>query len=484
VTTPQIAVLIPCYRQARYLGEAVASVRAQTFRDWECAIVASDPESAARARELARDEPRIRVVEHPPSGVADARNVAALATSAPLLLPLDADDTIAPTFVERTRAAIGTRPFAIAHADTRVVGRVEPDWCPTWSAEGVRAQNCLPIASLHTRALFEAVGGWDVSLGGYEDWAYWIACSKYAPTVTRIGEPLFLYRQHADSRRVALDPWDGVWRAMIRERNADLYPSRNVAKDEATIAGARELLGRLRAQLAQHPDCTALAGWVRAIEGPELLATAATGISATPTLIPRLLHHIWIGPKRMPVEWMRSWPQKHLGWRHCVWRQHDAGWILQDQIDRMGEWNGKADLMRYEILWRFGGVALDADSVCERSLDEGDFLTHEAFTSFSNEAADGDLLACAAMGGRPGAEVWRRCIEAALTVNMRDAAWRSVGPGLLTAVARGLPAGALHVYPSRTFCPTFHRGNPAPGNHPIFARQLWASTKGLYEDAR
>ncbi len=196
--------------------------------------------------------------------------------------------------------------------------------------------------------------------------------------------------------------------------------------------------------------------------------------------IPRILHHVWIGPRPPPMQWISTWPRMHPKWRHCLWRQHDAGWITQAQIDAMPEWNGKADLMRYEILWRFGGVALDADSTCEKSLDEGDFTRREAFTSYSNEKADGDLLACAAMGGRPGAEVWRRCIVAALQANMREAAWSSVGPGLLTRVAKGLPAGALHVYPARMFCPVFHRGDLAPGDAPIFGRQLWAGTKGLY----
>lgn len=44
--------------------------------------------------------------------------------------------------------------------------------------------------------------------------------------------------------------------------------------------------------------------------------------------------------------------------------------ICQQRIDEIEAFCGKADIMRYEILYKYGGIYLDADSLCLESLDE------------------------------------------------------------------------------------------------------------------
>ena len=66
--------------------------------------------------------------------------------------------------------------------------------------------------------------------------------------------------------------------------------------------------------------------------------------------------HIWVGPKRQPIEWMRTWQALHPDWEYNVITDSDfwgREWVLKDQMleyYRRGFFNGVADLIRYETL--------------------------------------------------------------------------------------------------------------------------------------
>ena len=190
--------------------------------------------------------------------------------------------------------------------------------------------------------------------------------------------------------------------------------------------------------------------------------------------IPKILHQVWIGPLPPPAEMIDTWRRAHPDWEHRLWT-NEKGWENQAAIDAMPEWNGKADIMRYEILAKHGGVALDADSICVRKLSES-LLQHEAFACYENEIARPGLIACGAMGGVPGAPIWKACIEACKIADTTQPAWFCVGPGLLTRVASTVHG--LHVLPARSFIPRHFSGVDAPGNATIYAAQKWGSTVG------
>ncbi len=151
----------------------------------------------------------------------------------------------------------------------------------------------------------------------------------------------------------------------------------------------------------------------------------------------------------------------------------------------MRELNGKADLMRFEILARYGGVYVDADVECIRPLDDH-FLEHEAFASWEHEVVRPGLVATTVMGGRPGAALFKKLVELAPTRNMLAPAWLSVGPQFLTDVvgqcqlfgARGEENG-FKIYPSRTFLPEHYSGECVPGEGEVvtYGRHHWGSTK-------
>ncbi|SRR5579883_1349602 len=100
-------------------------------------------------------------------------------------------------------------------------------------------------------------------------------------------------------------------------------------------------------------------------------------MNAYSTAIPKKLHLIWIGDRyRRPDDCIVSWRDNHPGWQFKLWTDQDllkTTWLTEPQIDAFRharQWSAIADLMRYEILYREGGVYVDADSYSLRPLDD------------------------------------------------------------------------------------------------------------------
>jgi hypothetical protein len=208
----------------------------------------------------------------------------------------------------------------------------------------------------------------------------------------------------------------------------------------------------------------------------------ATVSIAPPPGIPKSLHIIWVGPHDPPQEAIDTWANKHVnGWFFTLWRGHKQDWINQEQIDvraARAEWNGVADLMRYEILYEHGGFCVDADSTCVMALDAGpvDFLGQKtALACFENESVRPGIVGCGFLGAPKKHPFFEACIEFASKQDAREMAWKTVGPMLMTRMAQKMP-DLIKVYPARSFNPEHYSGTKAPGEHPIYGFQHWGST--------
>lgn len=263
--TPIISVLIPCYRQGSFLDEVMASLREQTLSSWEAIIVAQDDDSVKAAAKW-RDDERVIVLKTPALGVAAARNAAAQASQGKFLLPLDADDLLLDDALNKMAVAIGGAEHAIAYSNLRLFGVVTGEWCPSYDKGTLLQRNCLPNTSLHTKALWEESGGWEEALPWYEDWAYWVSCSRFNPSVTHIQESLVLHREWGKNASLNFAPWHNVYSAMLRT----LYPLVYGVSREDRIIIANEgsgLLPVLREKLSRYPKHAVLQEWVALIEG-------------------------------------------------------------------------------------------------------------------------------------------------------------------------------------------------------------------------
>lgn len=91
------------------------------------------------------------------------------------------------------------------------------------------------------------------------------------------------------------------------------------------------------------------------------------------------------------VDWRRGWLEQHPGWRHVIWTDENLPSLInQAEYARSHIPAQRGDIVSYEVVWRYGGVYLDADLECVRNLDDL-CVDNDAFATWleSNEIAHG-----------------------------------------------------------------------------------------------
>ena len=91
-------------------------------------------------------------------------------------------------------------------------------------------------------------------------------------------------------------------------------------------------------------------------------------------VIPRILHQVWLGLNPLPDEFAaygETWRAHHPDWRFELWTEDHLPDDLRllEVRDRLRVPAERADILRLEVLWRYGGVYLDTDFECKKSLD-------------------------------------------------------------------------------------------------------------------
>jgi mannosyltransferase OCH1-like enzyme len=94
-------------------------------------------------------------------------------------------------------------------------------------------------------------------------------------------------------------------------------------------------------------------------------------------MIPKILHQIWIGDKsKMPIGHIQTWIDIHPGYEHIIWDEEkidSLNLINRDKYDiyyKQKCYNGAANVARVEIINKYGGIYLDADSYSTNNMDE------------------------------------------------------------------------------------------------------------------
>lgn len=130
--TPAISIVVPVYKGVRFLREALESVKAQTFADWECLCVddGSKDGSGVLLDELAADEPRIRVFHRENGGTSVARNFALSEARGRYIAFLDEDDVYHPQMLETLHAAAEKTQADITGCEFQKFGE---DAHPAWT---------------------------------------------------------------------------------------------------------------------------------------------------------------------------------------------------------------------------------------------------------------------------------------------------------------------------------------------------------------
>ena len=202
---PRVSVVIPVYNQADFLREAIASVIAQTYRDFELIVV--DDGSTDSSGDVARSaDPGVRVIRQENQGVSAALNAGIRAARGEWISILNADDLWEPAKLQCQMAVVDRHPeAAFLYTDYRIIdaeGRIIRDLpCPAPDGREAKRVELLKGCYINTdtvlirRAVLDEVGLFLEREGYAPDYDLWLRiAARYEPW--RVPDFLVRYREH------------------------------------------------------------------------------------------------------------------------------------------------------------------------------------------------------------------------------------------------------------------------------------------------
>ncbi|MBA2647444.1 MAG: glycosyltransferase family 2 protein [Pyrinomonadaceae bacterium] len=262
---PAVSIVIPAYNAARYIGEALDSVLAQTFADYEIIVVndgSPDTVELECALEPYRGQVRYLVQEN--GGPGSARNTAFKAARGRYLALLDADDVWEPEYLAVQVSMLERDPTldvvysdGIIFGDGPDVGRKLMEAFPSHGAvtfeSVVRAECTVLICAVARREAIINVGMFDETLRAAEDFDLWLRVIQGGGRIAYHRQPLARYRRVQGSRSSdPIKPYEQVLRVFEKASQTPTL----TASERETLRGEND---RFRALLRLAEGQQALA---------------------------------------------------------------------------------------------------------------------------------------------------------------------------------------------------------------------------------
>lgn len=181
------------------------------------------------------------------------------------------------------------------------------------------------------------------------------------------------------------------------------------------------------------------------------------------TAIPRTIHHIWIGSK-FPKELARrrdTWAEHNPGWEMKLWTEENISTEFGPLLQRCGSHVQRADILRYEILHREGGVYVDVDFEALKGLDA--LLKNKTtFTVLEHRTSRRSQVSVGLIGSAPGHPMYAEILSL-LESALDPYSPNSLGPPLFMRAAQYREN--VTVFPKRVFYPTWKEMDDAFAFH-------------------
>lgn len=201
-----VSIVLPCYNGAKMIGEAIESIIAQTYTDWELIIVndCSTDNTLEVAKSYAAKDKRIRVFSNEKNsklpatlnhGFREARGEYWTWTSD--------DNLLLPTMLEELCKFLDENPevgFVISDlANIDIDGNIlSYDLFPDNIAEQLPLRNCVGASFMYRSSVAQKAGEYREDLFLVEDYEYWIRLLSYTK-FAHIPKVLYQYRIHSQS---------------------------------------------------------------------------------------------------------------------------------------------------------------------------------------------------------------------------------------------------------------------------------------------
>ena len=222
---PLVSIIVPIYNAASYLQETLDSILASTYRPIEVVMVddGSKDNSLRIAQDYCANHFECVVVAQENRGVSAARNTAIRLAKGIYILPVDADDKIADTFIQKAVEVIEN------NNDVRVVGcrcwmfgAVNKEWkLPQFSHALLARKNMIPATAMYRKSDWERCGGYCEQEIYREDWDFWLSMMELGGTFYKLNEVLFFYRISMGSRRTLAQKHKKIIVDTINRRHPD-----------------------------------------------------------------------------------------------------------------------------------------------------------------------------------------------------------------------------------------------------------------------
>ncbi|WP_159462764.1 glycosyltransferase [Caballeronia catudaia] len=249
---PLVSVVIPCFNYGHLVREAIASVEAQTFQDIEIIVVeggSTDAQSRQYFESLIEGaSDRVRVLLQDKAQRAGAnRNYGISQARGKYVCCLDADDRLAPTFLEKAVFLLEYYGYDVVSPGMKYFGERSDVFAPIEQPDlgNLLKANSVLTCSVYSRSLWKAAGGFRDSDPQYghihEDWLFWTRLAALGARFFNFREPLLLYRTHGETLSRGSSVIDNETQARyVSEFNADvLSPDALAASRQRSLQDRR-----------------------------------------------------------------------------------------------------------------------------------------------------------------------------------------------------------------------------------------------------
>jgi glycosyltransferase involved in cell wall biosynthesis len=203
MNTRSVSVVIPCYNQAHWLGDAIESVQRQKYEN--CEIIVVNDGSPDNIAEIMSGYPTVRLINQKNQGLSVARNKGLRVAQGDYVVFLDADDRLLPTWLNQAVSFLEIHPLcAFVYGHVKLItangeSLETPVQSPVYENhyEVLLHHNYIwtPGCVVYRRATLEAAGNFDITLRGTQDFELNLRISRQLP-IQCLDQPALEYRTH------------------------------------------------------------------------------------------------------------------------------------------------------------------------------------------------------------------------------------------------------------------------------------------------